>query len=92
MTGFLMMVDARLITITQRDIKLLVLARKTLLFCDTMPGATALAMHASLALTAELHHHNVCRYFTYLYERLPHCKTLEDIEALLPWNVPPDST
>ncbi len=77
---------------TERDIKLLVLARKNFLFCDTMPGANALAMHASLALTAELHHHNVCRYFTYLYERLPHCKTLEDIEALLPWNVPPDST
>lgn len=72
---------------TEREIKPFVISRKNFLFSDTMAGADALCMHMGFIRTAKLHGLEPYRYYVQLLKSLPHCKTVEDYEKLLPWNI-----
>jgi transposase len=60
--------------------------RKGWLFSDTVKGALASANLYSLVETAKANGVEPHAYLTFLFERLPHLKTVEDYEAVLPWN------
>ena len=74
---------------TERDIKPFVIARKNFLFACTPQGADSLGVHFSLVLTARLHGLDPMAYYTEMLKRLPYCVSIEDYEALLPWNWKP---
>lgn len=61
--------------------------RKGWLFSDTVKGAVASANLYSLVETAKANGIEPHAYLTFVFERLPRIKTVEDYEALLPWNV-----
>jgi hypothetical protein len=64
-----------------------VLGRKAWLFSDTPAGATASARLYGLIETAKA---NGCEPYAYLrrvFTDLPRARTLDEIEALLPWNL-----
>lgn len=71
---------------TERDIKPFVIARKNFLFSCTPKGADSLAVHFSLILTARQHGLDPMAYYADILSRMPHCKTPQDLEQLLPWN------
>jgi transposase len=73
--------------LTEQEIKPLVIARKNFLFCDSVAGAEALCIHFSLIRTAKLHGWDPYNYYRILLRSLPHCKTVEQYEQLLPWNI-----
>lgn len=73
--------------LTEQEIKPLVIARKNFLFCDSVSGAQALCLHLGLIRTAKLHGIDPYNYYIALLKRIPHCKTVEDYEKLLPWNI-----
>jgi transposase len=60
--------------------------RKAWLFADTPAGAHASAAHYSLIETAKLHGIEPYAYLNAIFKAMPYAETLEDIEALLPWN------
>lgn len=64
-----------------------VVGRKGWLFKDTVPGAVASANLYSLVETAKANGLEPFAYFSRLFGRLPQLKTVEDFEAVLPWNV-----
>lgn len=72
---------------TEQEIKPFVIARKNFLFAYSQRGAKALCLHFSLIRTAKLRGLDPYRYYVSLLEMLPHCKTIEDYEALRPWNI-----
>ena len=75
---------------TEHVAKKIAVARKNFMFCFSVKGATALANIMSLVYTAELYpEHNLNDYLTAVFTELPKAQTLEDIEALLPWNFTP---
>jgi transposase len=76
--------------LTEQEIKPLVIARKNFLFCASVDGARALCMQLSLIRTAKLHGLDPYHYCVILLKRLPHCKSLEDYERVLPWNIEMD--
>ena len=63
-----------------------VVGRKGWLFSDTVKGAVASASLYSLVETAKVNGIEPHAYLTNLFERLPHLGTVEDYEAILPWN------
>ncbi len=69
--------------------KTIALMRKNFLFSDTPSGATASARIFSLIETARANGHNPFRYLSVLLTELPQAQRVEDIEALLPWNLTP---
>lgn len=73
--------------LTEQQIKPLVIARKNFLFCDSVAGAEALCLHFGLIRTAKLHGLDAYNYYIALLKRIPHCKSVEDYEKLLPWNM-----
>jgi len=73
--------------LTEQEIKPLVIARKNFLFCSSIDGAKALCMHLSFIRTAKLHGHDPYHYYVKLLKGIPHCKSVEDYEKLLPWNM-----
>ena len=73
--------------LTEQEIKPLVIARKNFLFCNSIAGAKALCLYFSLIRTAKKHNLDPYHYLTTLFQAIPHCKKLEDYEALLPWNL-----
>jgi transposase len=73
---------------TERDIKPFVMARKNFLFSATPEGADALGIHFGLVITARHHGHEPMKYYEFILKQIPHCKTFDDYEKLLPWNVP----
>ena len=73
--------------LTEQEIKPIVIARKNFLFCASVEGAMALCMHFSLMRTAKLHGHDPYHYYVKLLKSVPHCKTIEDYEQLLPWSM-----
>jgi len=75
--------------LTEQEIKPLVIARKNFLFCSSVDGARALCMHLSFIRTAKLHGHDPYHYYVKLLKSIPHCKSVEDYEKLLPWNMKP---
>ena len=73
--------------LTEQEIKPLVIARKNFMFCASMDGAKALCMHFSFIRTAKLHGLDPYHYYVQLLKSIPHCKSVEDYEKLLPWNI-----
>lgn len=73
--------------LTEQEIKPLVIARKNFLFAASVEGAKALCMHFSFIRTAKSHGLDPYHYYIRLLKSLPHCKTVEDYEKLLPWNI-----
>jgi hypothetical protein len=69
--------------------KTIAIARKNFLFADTAAGATASGRIFSLIETARANGHNPQRYLTVLLTDLPNVTTVEQIEAMLPWNLMP---
>jgi len=58
------------------------------MFADTVDGANASANLYSLVETAKANGIDPYRYLTWLFERLPMAKTVDDYDALLPWRMP----
>ena len=71
----------------ENAIRPFVVGRKGWLFSDTVKGAVASANLYSLVETAKANNVEPHAYLSLLFERLPHAKTVEDFETLLPWNV-----
>lgn len=71
----------------ENAIRPFVLGRKAWLFSDTTAGATASANLYALVETARANGIEPHRYLAHLFAHLPTASTLEDFEALLPWNV-----
>jgi hypothetical protein len=71
----------------ENAIRPFVIGRKGWLFSDTVTGATASANLYSLVETAKANHLEPHAYLSLIFTRLPTLTTVEDYEALLPWNV-----
>lgn len=96
--GYLSKLWPRLIRYTERGdlpidnnslegaIRPFVVGRKGWLFSDTPAGAHASAVLYSLLETAKANNREPYAWLRFVLERLPLAKTVEDIEALLPWN------
>ena len=70
----------------ERAIKPFVIGRKAWLFSDTPKGATASAQIYSLVETAKANGQEPYTWLRHVLERLPQAESVEDVEALLPWN------
>ncbi len=73
--------------LTEQEIKPLVIARKNFMFASSVDGANALCMHFGFIRTAKAHGLDPYHYYVKLLKSLPHCKSVEDYEKLLPWNI-----
>lgn len=71
----------------ENSIRPFVIGRKGWLFSDTVPGARASATLYSLVETAKANGLEPHAYLSVVFARLPHLTTVEEYEALLPWNV-----
>jgi transposase len=74
----------------ENSIRPFVVGRKNWLFSGTPSGARASALLYSLVETAKANGLEPYGYLRHIFERLPHAVTVEDIEALLPWNINQD--
>jgi transposase len=72
---------------TERAIKPFVIGRKNWLFADAQRGATASANLYSLLETAKANGLEPYHHLHYLLTYLPASETLDQLEALLPWQV-----
>jgi transposase/uncharacterized coiled-coil protein SlyX len=75
----------------ERTIRPFVIGRNNWLFSDTVKGAEASARLYSLILTAKANGHEPYRYLRHLFKELPVATSLQDIEALLPFNIDAES-
>ncbi len=73
----------------ERAIRPFVIGRKNWLFSDTPKGATASAQLYSLVETARANGQEPYAWLRHVLERLPAAQSVEDYEALLPWNCTP---
>ncbi|WP_297292615.1 IS66 family transposase [Oceanicoccus sp.] len=73
--------------LTEQEIKPFVIARKNFMFCSSVSGANALCLHFSLIRTAKHHGLDPYRYYVKILKDIPYCESVEDYEALLPWNI-----
>lgn len=64
-----------------------VIGRKNWLFANSTQGAKASANLYGLIETAKAHGLNPDTYLTQIYRALASAKTVENMEALLPWNI-----
>jgi transposase len=71
----------------ENAIRPFVIGRKNWLFSDTQKGAVASANLYSLIETAKANGLNTFEYLEKVLTDLPNAKTVEEIEALLPWNL-----
>lgn len=71
----------------ENAIRPFVVGRRSWLFADTVGGANASANLYSLIETAKANHIEPYRYLVALFKRLPLAQTVDDYEALLPWNI-----
>lgn len=72
--------------LVENKIRPFTVGRKNWLFFDTDLGATAGCTHYSLIETAKSHGKNPQKYLEHVFEELPKCNTLEDLEKLLPYD------
>ena len=75
----------------ENAIRPFVIGRKNWLFSDTPQGATASAQIYSLIETAKANGQEPYAWLRQVLERLPSARSVEDYEALLPWNCAPNS-
>lgn len=73
----------------ERAVKPFVIGRKNWMFSDTPKGATASAQIYSLVETAKANGQEPYTWLRHVLERLPQATSVEDFEALLPWNCSP---
>ena len=73
--------------LTEQEIKPFVISRKNFLFAASVEGAKALCMHFGFIRTAKKHRLDPYHYYVHVLKALPFCKTVEDYEKLLPWNM-----
>lgn len=73
--------------LAENAIRPFVIGRKAWLFSDTTRGARASGTLYSLIETAKANGLEPYQYFKEVLSRLPHAERVEDIEALLPWNI-----
>ena len=71
---------------SERAVKPFVIGRKNWLFAGNHQGAIAGANLLSLIETAKIHGLNPYHYLRYIFTHLPRAKTLEQLEALLPYH------
>ncbi|WP_353553164.1 IS66 family transposase [Paraburkholderia terrae] len=71
----------------ENSIRPFVMGRKAWLFADTVAGAKASANLYSLVQTCMANRVDVYQYLVDLFKALPHARTVEDYEALLPWKL-----
>jgi transposase len=69
--------------------KTIAIARKNFLFADTAAGAASSGRIFSLIETARANGHHPQRYLSILLTELPNVTDVEQVEALLPWNLTP---
>jgi len=74
----------------ENAIRPFVLGRKNWLFAGTPKGAEASALLYSLIETAKANKLEPYAYLRYIFTKLPIASTLEEYEALLPWNLTPE--
>lgn len=72
----------------ERAIRPFTIGRKNWLFSKSQAGAKASANLYSLIETAKLNQLNPYDYLNLVFKNLPQAQGLEDIDKLLPWNVP----
>jgi transposase/uncharacterized coiled-coil protein SlyX len=72
---------------TERAIKPFAIGRKGWLFADSVAGAEASATIFSLVETCKYHGIEAYDWFRYVLKQMPLCKTEDEIEALLPFNI-----
>lgn len=70
----------------ENAIRPFVVGRKAWLFCHAQAGARASANLYSLAESAKANGVEPFAYFRHLYTHLPRASTVDDFDALLPWN------
>ena len=75
----------------ERAIRPFVIGRKNWLFSDTPKGAAASAQIYSLIETAKANGQEPYAWLRHILEHLPTARSVEDYEALLPWNCSPAS-
>lgn len=75
----------------ERAIRPFVIGRNNWLFADTVNGAQSSARLYSLILTAKANGHEPYRYLRHVFKELPAATSVEDFEALLPFNVDPEA-
>jgi hypothetical protein len=73
--------------LAENAIRPFVIGRKGWLFADTPKGANASAVHYSLVETAKANGLEPYQYLHDVLTRLPYAETVEELEALLPWNI-----
>lgn len=73
--------------LTEQEIKMFVIIRKNFLFACSVAGAKSLCAHLSLLRSAIANGLEPYRYIKAVLDALPLCQTVEDYEALLPWNI-----
>lgn len=73
--------------LTEHVAKTIAIARKNFMFCDTPAGAKASALIYSILESAKANEHNPLHYMTSILAAMPNAGSIEDIEALLPWNL-----
>ena len=71
----------------ENAIRPFVVGRRSWLFADTVGGANASANLYSLIETAKANNIEPYRYLVELFKRLPLARSVDDYEALLPWNI-----
>ena len=73
--------------LAENSIRPFVVGRKNWLFSATVEGAKASANLYSLVETAKANNIEPSTYLKAIFTLLPQAKTVEDVEALLPWNI-----
>ena len=73
--------------LAENAIRPFAVGRKAWLFADTPAGAKASAVYFSLVETAEANDLEPYQYLCKVIERMPYAETVEQWEALLPWNI-----
>jgi transposase len=71
----------------ENAIRPFVVGRKGWLFSDTVQGAKASANLFSLVETCKANGVEPHAYLSQLFTRLPHLRTVDDVESMLPWNI-----
>ena len=71
----------------ENSIRPFVIGRKAWLFSDTPAGAHASAVIYSLVQTAKANGLEPYAWLRRVIRELPAAKTVEEVEALLPWNL-----
>jgi hypothetical protein len=70
--------------------KTVAIARRNFLFADTPAGAASSALIYSILESAKANNHNPLHYMTAVLATMPNATSIEDIEALLPWQLSPE--